>query len=559
MHLEAFAKLMETSQMQEAERSKTLEILQNSLQGVQLDGPMALELAQQIERSSGFSMEEKSKLQAILKSRIAEPSTSPSTKASERRALQDFTAMDNFLTQQVWDGLQNLTVSASGDLLMTHLWRLGLRTPSESTYGVMTALLHVCNSPQMTSFQLRGALLSVKKLWKGITMRLGKMKEASPSQHLLVLPLPDALPADIAERAWSTGPRVASRLQGDALQNMVARVPLRQASSSAGSADVEAMAPANAGNASERMLTVLLQGFQAAMAAVAGRVPGQDLHGQANLTYVQPGGAQATRAHAQPALLAGAQPSRPGVQPALPALTFDGEQGVTDPGLAVLGAHGKEEPLRRQNAFMEELEDGPDEGKQLSRLKSLAVDSQGGPGDENQSALLEDSQKKDVEKEPCEERQGNKPVKEVARELAQSLDKRVKGTPAQTVQKKPAAKRKAPEPGGSAGSAGKPKAKPKSKAAPKACAKPIAQGKGLEKKRGKEKPLAQVRLTRATTPRPRTYVTACDCSGKRRLIAEWSEATYGKDHEKLASKAQKLIVERQMGWTEARSIKAVVG
>ena len=112
---------------------------------------------------------EKSSLHQLITDRVEQP-----VKADRsRKALQDFSRMESFLTEALWGGLRQLSFSDAADQLMQHLYRLGLRNPTDRTFATMTALLLLFGLPK-TPYQMHCTLTSVIQSWRSRLKRLEK-------------------------------------------------------------------------------------------------------------------------------------------------------------------------------------------------------------------------------------------------------------------------------------------------------------------------------------------------------------------------------------------------
>ena len=84
----------------------------------------------------------------------------------DRKALQDYTTLYSWVTADLWVLLASSAgMSAKAEKLFCHACALGLRNPSESTYGLLTALLLLAETA-VTSFQAHSALQTTKTLWR---------------------------------------------------------------------------------------------------------------------------------------------------------------------------------------------------------------------------------------------------------------------------------------------------------------------------------------------------------------------------------------------------------
>ena len=149
-------------------------------------------------------------------------------KVVQRRANQDYTSCDQFFTLSVWQNLQGgKSERQRAEVLADFLYHvLGLRLPSEQTYGKMTAVVAMfCG--QMTRRDLHGILQTVKSTWNVYKTS----KERGNTSYLVVLPtcfedLPLGLQANYQDsrpglpEGWANPHRD--------LENLSFKVPLRE-------------------------------------------------------------------------------------------------------------------------------------------------------------------------------------------------------------------------------------------------------------------------------------------------------------------------------------------
>ena len=111
------------------------------------------------------------------------------TVRQNRRVSQDYSRLDDFLPLSVWQRLQK----ASGDRHRAEILSefcfasLGLRLPSEGTYGTMTAVMISFDSCKSQSEFYDGVQI-VKAAWHSTSKRLKKRFADDKGQLLLVLP-----------------------------------------------------------------------------------------------------------------------------------------------------------------------------------------------------------------------------------------------------------------------------------------------------------------------------------------------------------------------------------
>ena len=161
------------------------------------------------------------------------------------------------------------------------------------------------------------------------------------SEHIT---LPDGLPADLAERPWSTGPRVASRLQGDTAQ--------------------------------ERIMSIVYGG--ARLSVRNGRSDGSECFMGACRRARQPSLPQPSVPHVRPLLPAMTQGSQQ-AQPSLLAWTQGPQQEAERSWRQTFGgAHAGQDAgqLRRQNAFVDDSQTHKDLARSNREGRSLSLRTQ---------------------------------------------------------------------------------------------------------------------------------------------------------------------------------------
>ena len=107
-----------------------------------LDADTALKISAVIEQQSSFSAEDKARLQKAVGDQVREVG---SAKKGGRKPYQDYTKVENFLTDDIWDGLMSYPYGRSCSLLLEHAWNLGLRSPYFSN-GVASWEIALCLS-----------------------------------------------------------------------------------------------------------------------------------------------------------------------------------------------------------------------------------------------------------------------------------------------------------------------------------------------------------------------------------------------------------------------------
>ena len=225
----AILQLQGLSQLLQAQpgvdRQVHLECVKTALRSLQFSTDAAMKVSAAVTACPGFDEAEKSSLHQLITDRVEQP-----VKADRsRKALQDFSWMESFLTEALWDGLRQLSFSDAADQLMQHLYRLGLRNPTERTFATMTALLLLFGPPK-TPYQMHCTLTSVKQSWRSRLKRLEKsIPLSTPAPpHILVLPEDiGGLSQEVQLAAFGANKPCRSKAEGSSLRELVARVPQR--------------------------------------------------------------------------------------------------------------------------------------------------------------------------------------------------------------------------------------------------------------------------------------------------------------------------------------------
>ena len=144
-------------------------LLTRELRGIEkLEISEATPLLVLIEQGKHWSKEQKETLQGAIRQKVEETIALRSGRA--RFPMQNYTMFPIYLTARDWcvvlDASHN--VAQKCDCIMSRLWSLGLRCPSEPTAAMLTATL-LLHEPQRFSdgLQLRSSYISVKSLMKG--------------------------------------------------------------------------------------------------------------------------------------------------------------------------------------------------------------------------------------------------------------------------------------------------------------------------------------------------------------------------------------------------------
>ena len=87
---------------------------------------------------------------------------------TDRRKAQNYQALCHYLTDGLWDTLQQESKEKSVMSLYQHLWCLGLRCPSEATFAMVHGILNLARPGRRdeTSFGKYKALGLLKQQWK---------------------------------------------------------------------------------------------------------------------------------------------------------------------------------------------------------------------------------------------------------------------------------------------------------------------------------------------------------------------------------------------------------
>lgn len=114
--------------------------------------------------------------------------------AAERRKQQNYQSFVHYLTGPLWDGLNQYPKEKATGLLLRHLWLLGLRCPSESTFAVINSLLNLTSAPNRpkSTMEKYEALQQLKKDWK-------KFKTANRDHDNVYMEYQETLPENPAD------------------------------------------------------------------------------------------------------------------------------------------------------------------------------------------------------------------------------------------------------------------------------------------------------------------------------------------------------------------------
>lgn len=113
---------------------------------------------------------------------------------ADRRKQQNYERIIDLLTPSVWNALQGQNREMATSALLRHAWALGLRCPSEGTFGVLCNLVLLSNPAEqqrMSSFQRYSSVQDLKKEFK-------KVKHAWRDHDLVYTQYLDVLPGNQA-------------------------------------------------------------------------------------------------------------------------------------------------------------------------------------------------------------------------------------------------------------------------------------------------------------------------------------------------------------------------
>ena len=152
--------------------------------------------------------------------------------AVQRRAQQDYEAIDLFLTKSAWERLNSLTgfrdrAECLCEFAYLKLW---LRLPSERTFGSMVGLLRSYNVQEPTGWSLHQDLETLKGIWNTVKGRLSR-RNPEPDELLKQLPLDFAsLPPFIRDSFGAQRPAAGDErpFSPDKVARRAQRVPLRK-------------------------------------------------------------------------------------------------------------------------------------------------------------------------------------------------------------------------------------------------------------------------------------------------------------------------------------------
>ena len=145
---------------------------------------------------------------------------------AERAGLQDYTQLADCLPSRTWDSLLDAerSFAEKADVLLHVSWSLGLRNPSEPTFGAMTALC--CLKKQQSAFEAQSRNVQMKDLWRSYARRLkGFAQAGKPEERIDRLRSWSQLPAAVRE---SVGEPIPCPVPHAELQAVYASIPQRK-------------------------------------------------------------------------------------------------------------------------------------------------------------------------------------------------------------------------------------------------------------------------------------------------------------------------------------------
>eukprot|EP00438_Fugacium_kawagutii_P021870 Skav233039 [mRNA] locus=scaffold909:1129822:1131210:+ [translate_table: standard] len=153
----------------------------------------------------------------------------PAMPPSERRSYQNFENLPDLLTEDIWDALGDVNRTRAEQAVLSHGWLLGMRCPSEGSYGVIANLLALTDpqKKQMSTFEKYGFIASIKKNFKKFK-KLKKSDDMNYEEYMETLPSNlSSLPDEYVQRAFSEKQPVPCRLPKDDLLMAMGATKLR--------------------------------------------------------------------------------------------------------------------------------------------------------------------------------------------------------------------------------------------------------------------------------------------------------------------------------------------
>lgn len=125
-----------------------------------------------------------------------------------RTAMQNYTNLPLYLTQADWETVLNSrnNIAVKLNVVMTRLWNLGLRCPSEPTSGMLTSVLLLSEPERLSDgLQMRASYTAVKTMVKNFLKERGS---TPPAAVLKTLPATvAACPAALMQAAYTSQDR----------------------------------------------------------------------------------------------------------------------------------------------------------------------------------------------------------------------------------------------------------------------------------------------------------------------------------------------------------------
>lgn len=109
----------------------------------------------------------------------------------ERRKCQNYQQVMHYLTDTVWNALENHSRERGEALLLRHCWKLGLRCPTEGTVSVLHNILILSKKNrerEMSIFERYQSLQQLKTSWKRLKTLL-RAEDFQYVQYVEVLPI----------------------------------------------------------------------------------------------------------------------------------------------------------------------------------------------------------------------------------------------------------------------------------------------------------------------------------------------------------------------------------
>jgi len=268
----ALSKLLETQDG--VDRLVHLEAVKKTLGALSFTVDQALHVSAAISGCAGFDENEKKSLQQLVTKQME--GTRVLTDKTRSKS-QDWSRMDHFLTESIWQALEQKPFRDAMDRIICHLWRLGLRNPSEGSKAWITALL-LLYQPSKTPFELRSTFTTVKEAWNSASKRLKKSEHLAgvDPPHILTLPDdPEQLSEDAKRHAYGSEKPCPSKAKGPELLELYTRIPqrttrleLRDATSQSAvqrSSATHAQASEQVASMFQAFMPMMLQSMQAIM------------------------------------------------------------------------------------------------------------------------------------------------------------------------------------------------------------------------------------------------------------------------------------------------------